>query len=166
MSYKSKLIPLEKVKTLPSFHRETIPESYLDVMGHMNVRWYVALFDKAADSFFASFSMNSDYFATERGLFALQQFIHYLAEVHMEQSVVIHVRLIERSAKRLHFMYFMINETTDKLACTMEVLCAHADLNLRRTSPFPPHIAKQIDAMLFEQNQLDWVAPISGALKA
>ena len=34
------LVPLEKLALLPLYHRETISETYLDAMGHMNVRWY------------------------------------------------------------------------------------------------------------------------------
>ncbi len=166
MSYKNKLIPLDQIETLTRFHQETIPESYLDAMGHMNVQWYVALFDKAVDGFFASFGMDSHYFINHKsGAFALQQFIHYLAEVHVGETVAIYIRIVALSAKRLQFVHFMVNETTGKLAAIMEVLCTHTDLELRRASPFPPDVAAQIEAILAEHNQLDWQAPLSGTIK-
>ena len=159
-------ISLKQLESLPLYHRAVIPSNYLDPMGHMNVRWYVALFDDAVFDFLASFGLTTHYFTTEKsGIFALQQLITYRAEVHAGETVAIRIRLLGRSAKRVHFIFFMINETTAKLACTMEVLSSHADLVARKTSPFPAHIANQIDAILAEHNRLDWEAPLSGALK-
>lgn len=155
-----------QLESLPLFHRETIPESYLDEMGHMNIRWYMAIFDQAGWDFFASFGMTFDYCkAQEAGGFALQHFIRYLAEVHVGETVAIRSRMLARSAKRIHFMHFMINETTGKLAATLEALGTHADMRIRRTSPYPPHLSSRIDAMIEEQNQLGWDAPICGVIK-
>jgi acyl-CoA thioesterase FadM len=157
----------QHVAALPLFHVETIPEDYIDAMGHMNVHWYMALFDKAGWKFFASLGMDRRYYEEEKGGgFALQQFINYLAEVRAGETVAIRIRLIARSARRIHFMHFMLNETTGKLACTMEVLGSHADMSIRRTSPYPAHIADRIDALLAEHNQLDWEPPICGVISA
>jgi hypothetical protein len=38
------LIALALLDTLPAYHRKTIPSDYLDMMGHMNIRWYFDLF--------------------------------------------------------------------------------------------------------------------------
>ncbi|MCP4424396.1 MAG: thioesterase [Chloroflexi bacterium] len=160
------MIPIEQIQSLPCFHRETIPDSYLDLMGHMNIRYYVGLFDEAAWGFFAHFGMTMAYYQSENGgAFALTQHIRYLAEVHVNETVAIHTRLLDRSAKRIHFMHFMVNETTSKLAATMEVLGSHADTIMRRTSPFPPHLAAQLDAILAENGRLDWDAPVCGVIR-
>lgn len=155
-----------QIEQLPLFHRITIPESYIDVLGHMNVRQYVGIFDDSAWHFFASFGMNETYFRESRaGAFALRQMINYVAEVHVGETVAVRSRILGRSAKRIHFMQFMLNETTGKLAATIEVLGSHADTVARRTSPFPEHIAQQIDAIIAAQNELDWDAPICGVLR-
>ena len=155
-----------QIELLPLFHRITIPESYIDVLGHMNVREYIGIFDDAAWYFFASFGMDEIYFReSHAGAFALRQMINYVAEVHMGETVVVRSRILGRSAKRIHFMQFMFNETTGKLASTIEVLGSHADTVARRTSPFPDHIAQQIDAIIETQSQLDWDAPICGILR-
>jgi len=159
------MIPVAKLEALPLFHRQTIPPDYLDLMGHMNIRWYMALYDEAAWKFFASIGMDEAYSRTRHaGGMALKQFITYYAEVHAGQTVAVRTRMLGRSAKRFHFMHFMINETTGVLASTMEVLGTHADLNARRTSPFPPDIAANIDAKIAEYRQLDWEAPVCGVI--
>ena len=159
------MISTDQIQQLPLFHRATIPPEYLDIMGHMNVRWYIALFDEAAWKFFASFGMTEDYYRTQHaGGFALKQFIQYLAEVHVGETVAIHGRILGRSAKRVHFMLFMVNQTTGALASTFEVLGSHADMQIRRTSPYPSDIAERLDVLVAEHNALDWEAPICGVI--
>ena len=159
-------LELKQVEQLPLFHRITIPETYLDAMGHMNIRWYMAIYDDAAWNFFDTFGMNPAYYErTKNGAFALRQFINYWAEVHVGETVAVRTRILGRSAKRIHFMHFMLNETTGKLASTMEVLGSHADTKARRTSPFPPEIYEPLDAIIAQQTQLSWDAPVCGVIR-
>jgi acyl-CoA thioester hydrolase len=160
-----RMLAVEQLQQLPLFHRASIPPEYLDIMEHMNVQWYMELYNQAAWRMFDSFGMNEDYYTSQQaGAFALKQFIQYLAEVHVGETVAIRSRFLGRSAKRIHVMHFMINETTGVLASTMEVLAAHADLRIRRTSPFPPHIASKIDTMIAEHEQLGWEPSLSGVI--
>lgn len=160
------MIEVSQIQQLPCYHRATIPEAYLDVMGHMNIRHYMGLFDDAAWDFFADFGMTEAYYrSSSGGAFALEQHIRYLAEVHVGETVAIHTRVNGRTAKRIHFIHFMINETTGKLAATLEVLGSHANRDTRRTSLFPQEIAAQIDHMVAEHNQLDWQAPLCGVIR-
>ncbi len=159
------MIPLQNIQALPVFYRISIPTDYLDVMGHMNVRWYMALFDSASWKFFETFGMDEYYYLNQQGGgFALKHFIQYLAEVRVGENVAIHGRVLGRTAKRVHFMLFMVNESTGTLAATLEALGSHANMQIRRTAPYPEAIATRIDAMLTEHNQLDWEAPVCGVI--
>jgi len=160
------MISIEELMRLPLFYRATITPDHLDEMGHLNVRWYVAFYDEAAWRLFEAIGFTQDYFKREQGgLFALQQFIRYLAEVRLGEMITVRSRILGRSAKRIHFMHFMVNETRPGLASTMEMLTSHADLTIRRTSPFPPHIETAIEALLTEHQQLDWSAPVCGVIQ-
>ncbi|NHZ72662.1 MAG: thioesterase [Aquificales bacterium] len=154
-----------QLKPLPIFYQGVVPAEYLDMMGHMNVRHYLSLFDEAAWEFFVGFGMDQAYYESKQGgAFALQHFINYRAEVHQNDQLTVRARMLGRSVKRVHFMLFMVNETQNKLAATLESLGSHADLIQRRTSPFPPTIAANIDAILTKHNQLNWQAPICGVI--
>jgi acyl-CoA thioester hydrolase len=160
------LIPLAKLAALPEYHRETIPADYLDLMGHMNIRWYFELFAVAGRKFFEAHGLNAAYYKSgDAGVFTLKQFIQYFAEVRAEQTVAVHTRLIGRSDKRFHFMNFMINETTTQLAASFEALITHADLKTRRSAPMPDRIAKKFDATLAKDEKLSWKAPVCGAIR-
>ncbi|NWF67555.1 MAG: hypothetical protein HXY40_00575 [Chloroflexi bacterium] len=91
--------------------------------------------------------------------------MRYLAEVHVGDTVTVRMRMIARGAKKLHYINYMVNETQGVLASTMEVLAAHADLLRRRTSPYPPEIAAQIDAMIAQHAALDWEAHLCGVIR-
>jgi len=159
-------IPLALLEALPVYFRKTIPAEYLDIMGHMNIRWYFDMFAKAGRKLFSAHGLDEDYFRGGNfGVFTLKQYIQYLAEVRVGQTVVIHTRLIGRSDKRFHFMHFMINDTTTQLAATFEALITHADLNIRRAAPMPSHIAQQFDVTLAKDGPLDWVTPVCGAMR-
>lgn len=158
-------IPVEKVRMLQVHHRATITDDYLDAMGHMNVRWYLALFDTASWDFFARAGMTIDYYReNQAGGFALRHVISYLAEVRAGETVTLHGRMLARNARRIHFMMFMVNDTTDTLAATLEVLGSHADMRTRRTAPYPDDIAARLDTILAQHQALDWDVPLSGAI--
>ena len=160
------LIPLGLLETLPVYLRKTIPAEYLDIMGHMNIRWYFDMFARSGRKFFTSHGLGEDYFRDGKfGVFTLKQYIQYFAEVRVGQTVAVHTRLVGRSDRRFHFMHFMINETTTQLAATFEALITHADLKLRRSAPMPAHIAQQFDATLARDEPLDWEAPVCGAMR-
>ncbi|CAB1056737.1 hypothetical protein D1BOALGB6SA_1474 [Olavius sp. associated proteobacterium Delta 1] len=159
-------ISLTLLETLPVYLHKTIPPEYMDIMGHMNIRWYFDMFAKSGRKFFTSHGLGEDYFRDGNfGVFTLKQYIQYFAEVRVGQTVAIHTRLIGRSDKRFHFMHFMINETKTRLAATFEALITHADLKMRRAATMPTHIADRFDATLADDEQLDWEAPVCGAMR-
>jgi acyl-CoA thioester hydrolase len=156
-------ISIQDIELLPLISQAVIAEQHLDLMGHMNVRHYLALFDDASWTFFQSLGMTEAYYkANDAGGFALEHHIRYLSEVRLGEKVHIHVRLLQRNAKRIHFMYFMVNQNKGVLSATLESVASHADLKLRRTSPYPPEISVNLDAMIADHSQLGWDAPING----
>lgn len=160
------MIPLESITPLPIYYRHTVTADLLDVMGHMNIHGYMYIFNGAALNFAEAFGLTAEFIATERGgIFALEHHLRYLAEVRAGERVAVHHRVLQRTAKRVHFMQFMVNETRPNLACTLEVLNSYANLELRRTAAFPSHIATWFDRMIAAHEQLEWETPICGVLR-
>ena len=160
-------IELKDIRELPRYHGETITDEYLDIMGHMNVQWYVALFSRAVTGLFKELGLTEEYFTPgESGTFALRQYINYLAEVRPGETISIHSRLVGRSERKIHLVHFMVNETRQVLSSTLETLISHADLKLRKTSPFPVEIAARIDPLVALSDSLKWEPPLSGTMRA
>lgn len=161
-------IALERVLELqPASLRKTVPHSWADSNGHMNMRWYVALFDDAGDELHERCGLTPEFHRIHHsGTVDLEHHTHFLNEVMPGDTVAVYSRLVERSAKRLHYLMFLVNETKGKLAAIFECMNAFLDLNARKTAPFPPEIAAKIDAWLDRDRKLDWPPPVSGAMKA
>jgi acyl-CoA thioester hydrolase len=159
-------IPIEKVLALgPACLRRTIPESYRDPNGHMNMRWYVAIFDDAGDSLYERLGITPEYHRRHgTGTFDLEHHTHFLSEVKPGEQVAVYVRLVGCSAKRFHYLMFLVNETAGKLAAIFECINAFADLRVRKTIPFPPDIAGRLNDWVATDSRLDWPAPRCGAL--
>ena len=161
------MVTLEQLEELPVNYRETIPYDYIDAYGHMNVRFYFAVWEKGAHGLMQYLGADV-HTSLEQGYgnWVLRQVVDYHAEVREGDTVCVRGRLVARSPKRLHNKYWMINESKGVVAATSEVLISCADLNARKTAPYPDEMSKHIDERLAEFNRLDWEAPVSGAIHA
>jgi acyl-CoA thioester hydrolase len=158
-------ISLDQLAPLPVVYRAVIPPAYEDRNGHMNVRWYLALYDEAGDVLYPMLGLTADYFAASgMGGFDLEHHLWYVAEVRIGDTVEIRARILARSSKLMHYVMFMTNETRGGLSSIFECVHAHADLSVRRTAPFPAHAATRIDDYITAHRALDWPAPVSGAI--
>lgn len=157
---------LEEIQAL-SFHgRATIPAEYLDMFGHMNIQYYLKIFNDGIFDMCAQIGMDEAFFMREgRGMYALEQHIKYMAEIHDGETVAIYSRVFGRNDKRVHFMLFMINETRQLLAATIEVMALHVDRKTNRAAAFPPDIAALVDARIAADKNLSWDAPHSKPLR-
>ncbi len=150
---------------LPLTVQATIPEEYLDLLGHMNVMWYTHLFDEATFNFYETFGFGRDYHQnTGNGSFALEQHTRYLNEVRLGEQISIRTRMLGRSEKRFHFIHFMVKDAAGKLAATTEIVGVHIDLSVRRSSPLPPEIAGPLDDLIAQHSGLGWEAPVCGVM--
>jgi len=157
----------EQVRTLTRCAEFVVPESYRDSNGHMNMRWYSALFDEAGDAFHAQVGFTPEYHRVHRtGGFDLEHHIHFLREVLTGDRVTIYLRVIGRSAKRVHYMLFMVDDSRNTLAALFECVNAFADMRVRKTAPYPAEIAAAIDRLLSTHTALPWPAPVCGVMKA
>lgn len=160
-------IPLEKITALKPLYQITVPESFLDENGHMNMRFYLHVFDDAGYAFVEQFGLTPEYHQQQHtGGFDLEHHIHYLREVRAGDVMTVYARLVARSAKRIHYLMFFVNETRGTLASIFECVNSFADMTERRTAPYPAEIAAKIDALLAQDQALDWDAPICGIMSA
>ena len=71
-------ISLDQLASLPAVYRAVIPPAYEDRNGHMNMRWYLALYDEAGDAMYPMLGLTADYFAASgAGGFDLEHHLWY-----------------------------------------------------------------------------------------
>ena len=143
-----------------------VPESYGDANGHMNMRWYVAIFDEAGDDLHLRLGLTPEYHRLHgTGTVDLEHHTHFMSEVLPGDRVAVYIRAVAQSAKRLHYLMFMVNETRGSVAAIFECMNAFVDLAVRKTAPFPPEIASRIAAAVEAGAGMDWRAPVSGSMQ-
>jgi acyl-CoA thioester hydrolase len=158
---------LAQVRALPALLTRVIPPEYQDENGHMNMRWYLALYDDAGYPLVQGFGLSAAFHAQHRtGGFDLEHHIHYLNEIAIGDQVTVYVRMVGRSARRIHYLMFLVNDSHDKLASIFECVNSFADLSIRRTAPYPPEIAARIDPLVAQHQALEWPAPVCGVMGA
>ena len=160
------LVP-DDLQQLPLTHREVIPESYLDAMGHMNVMWYTHLFGEGMGGVFRLIGLDWERLQDPpRGSFALETHVQYLSEVRVTHTIEIRSRMLERSSKRFRLMHFMTNRDKGDVSATFEVVVGYIDMTTRRMASLPDDVAERIDEMIIAHDQLTWPAPTCGVMHA
>ncbi|HTA43631.1 MAG TPA: thioesterase family protein [Bryobacteraceae bacterium] len=164
---KPPLLAVEQVLQLqPPCLRAVVPDSWADANGHMNMRWYVAIFDDAGDDLHERIGLTPEFHRQRRtGTVDLEHHTHFLNEIMPGESVAVYARLVARSPKRIHYLMFLVNETRPKLAAIFECMNSFMDLETRRTAPFPAEILAKIDAWIERDATLDWPAPVAGSMQ-
>ncbi|MEL7337640.1 MAG: thioesterase family protein, partial [Planctomycetota bacterium] len=140
-------------------HQQTIPDEYLDGMGHMNVMWYTHLFSQGNHGLLKRIGIDAKNPTNGSGSFVMENHFWYLSEVHAGQTVSIFARVLERDVKRFFGCSVMVNETTNRIAAIMRGASSHVDLQTRRSAPFPAEIADALDILIQQQKRLDWPVP-------
>ena len=100
----------------------TVPEAYRDENGHMNVRWYATIFDEAGDRLHARLGLTPEFHkAHGSGTMDLENHFNYLHEVRSGDRLAIFSWIVAHSAKRFHYLMFMVNETGGSLSAIFEL---------------------------------------------
>jgi len=143
------------MKLNPIFKTIIKPE-WLDYNKHMNVAYYVLVFDLAGEVLVNQLGMGEAY-SVETGIswMVLENHITYNAEVNQDDEVEVIVQLIDYDEKRLH-LYFEMYQTKDQryLASTLEQMFMCVDLNTRRSAVFPKDIHQKIITLFDSQSTL------------
>lgn len=167
---KPQVVPLSKILELaPPCLTKAVPAEWADSNGHMNMRWYVAIFDDAGDQLHIRLGSTPEYHRGHTtGTFDLEHHTHFLNEVMPSDRVAVYARMVDCSAKRMHYLMFLVNETRENLAAIFECVNGLVDLSIRRTIPYPPEIAAKIQAAAEIGTRLDWEweAPVCGVMRA
>ena len=107
--------------------------------GHLNVAFYVHIFDIAADVMLDNFNMGGQSAKKDKKTtFVAEMHTIYNQEVRLGEEVETHVTYIDHDKKRIHYRLSMFHKEKKYLAATNEVLSLYVDLNKRKVVEFDP----------------------------
>ncbi len=121
-----------------ALHEEPVRAAWIDYNGHMNVAYYVLVFDHATDAFLERVGLDDAHReATGGSVFVVETHVTYVNEVHEGQRLAITTQVLGADDKRLRLFHRMVEAESGTLAATNEVMILHVDLNVRRVTPWP-----------------------------
>lgn len=160
-------VSLADVRQLERMSHQRIPPAFMDENSHMNVQFYLHVAEQGLSELLRRVGLGELYAAADQfGNFALEQHIRYYAEILTGDQISVHARLIDVSPKRCYIMCFLINDTREQLAATVEVVMMNIDMTQRRGAPFPPEAKAALEAMRARHRDLRWGAPVCGVMRA
>lgn len=128
-------------------YTEIVRPEWADYNNHMNVAFYVLIFDHGTDAFLASIGMDHAHReSTGSSVFVAEAHVTYDNEVMVGETVRIQSQVIDYDEKRLHLMHQMF-KADGELAATNELMILHVNLNTRKVSAFPEHILNKTSAI-------------------
>jgi acyl-CoA thioester hydrolase len=135
--------PLEDV-TASKFTCTVRPE-WIDNNGHMNMGFYVVVFDLATDEWMRAIGLDSEHRRT-RGVttFCLEAHVTYHREVREGDPLRFTTRLLAFDAKRLHYIHEMYHAGSGYLAATNELMSLHVSQTTRRGVPMAPEVLDRL----------------------
>jgi acyl-CoA thioester hydrolase len=147
---------------------QIIKKEWTDYNNHMNMAYYVLVFDQIWEIILEKFKMGEQSAkTTSMSTMVVETHTTYNNEVKQGDEVEINLIFLDHDKKRLHFKMEMIEKSSKKLAATLEMLSLYIDLNQRKVAEFEQEKVKLMDNFInlnksnFKNNDL----VITGKLK-
>ncbi len=131
-----------------SVHAETALPEWVDYNGHMNVAYYVLVFDHATDALLDHVGLGPAYREEARAsVFVVEAHVTYEREVHAGQRLHVSTQVLGADGKRLHLFHRMYADGSPDVAATNELMILHMDMTSRRTTPFPTGVLQTLQSL-------------------
>ena len=138
-----------------SFHLASrkIIKDWTDYNEHMNMAYYVLIFDIAWEVILEKFKMGEHSAkTTKKSTMVVETHTTYNNEVKQGDEVDIVLTFFDHDKKRLHFKLEMYEKEKQTLSATIEMLSLYIDLNQRKVAEFEDEKIKIMDDFI-EKNK-------------
>lgn len=138
-------------------HEGVVKPEWIDLNGHLNIAYYVLLFDNATDGFLEHAGYTAAFRdAHNASTFVAEMHVNYLSELKEGDRVRLTTQLLGFDAKRIQFFNRMHDAGSGKLAATNEMMCLNIDMGLRKVVPMQAEIRRSLERMRRDHANLPW----------
>ena len=132
-----------------------IIKEWTDYNGHMNVAYYVLIFDLfGAEVLMDKFKMGEESAKkTKKSTMVVESHITYNQELKEGDEVDVNLLYFDHDKKRLQYKLEMIHKEKKFLASTIEILSLYVDLDQRKVSEFENEKIDIIDHFIKENKK-------------
>ena len=140
---------------------QIIKKEWIDYNNHMNMAYYVLVFDDVWEIMLEKFLMGEKSAkSSNRSTMVVETHTTYNNEIKLDDEVEINLSFFDHDKKRLHYKMEMIDKSSGKLSATLEMLSLYIDLNKRKVTEFEEDKVKVMDNFIssnktkFDNNNL------------
>jgi acyl-CoA thioester hydrolase len=135
--------------------RGVVGPGWVDDNNHMNLAYYLVLFDAASDALFEALGIGEAY-RKEAGCtsFAAETHLVYEREMTLGDVAGISTTILDADEKRLHLAHEMFREGEPDRVCLQEIMFVSVNLATRRTALWTPAARSRQQAALAVHNKL------------
>ena len=114
-----------------------VTKDWVDYNNHMNMAYYVLIFDEAWEVALEKFKMGASAAKNlKRSTMVVETNTKYLNEVKEGETVDINLTFFDHDKKRLHLKMEMVSKETKKISASMEWISLYIDLSKRKVTEF------------------------------
>jgi acyl-CoA thioester hydrolase len=126
-------------------YRDHVRPEWIDNNHHMNMGYYVVVFDLATDAWLAWVGLDEAHRRAQRvTTFCLEAHVTYHREVREADPLRFTTRLLAFDRRRIHYFHEMYHAEAGYLASTNELLSLHVSQETRRAAPMAPEILDRL----------------------
>ena len=116
---------------------QKIIKEWVDYNNHLNMAYYVLIFDQACEVLLEKFKMGAVSAKNERrSTMVVETNTRYISEVKESDEVDIMLTFFDHDKKRLHLSLDMIEKQTNKISASIEWLSLYVNLETRKVTEF------------------------------
>ena len=136
----------------------SIKQEWVDYNDHMNMAYYVLIFDQALEVALEKFKMGESAAKDlNRSTMVVETNTKYLSEVKQGEEIDINMTYFDHDKKRLHIKMEMIEKSEKKISANIEWISLYIDLNQRKVTEFEEEKLKLMDKFI-EDNKTKFVS--------
>ena len=116
---------------------QKIIKEWVDYNNHLNMAYYVLIFDQACEVLLEKFKMGAVSAENERrSTMVVETNTRYISEVKKGDEVDIMLTFFDHDKKRLHLKLEIIEKKTKKVSASIEWLSLYVNLETRKVTEF------------------------------
>lgn len=133
------------IETPLDAYRDVVRADWIDNNRHMNMGYYVVVFDLATDEFMRWIGLDEEHRRAQSvTTFCLEAHVTYQREVREGDPLRFTTQLLAHDAKRLHYIHAMYHATEGYLAATNELMSLHVSQQTRRGAPIATEVLERL----------------------
>jgi len=119
-------------------HEDVVRPEWIDSNGHMNLAYYVVVFDLATDKLYTALDIGDAYRErTGNSCFTAETHTVYEREVHLGDRLRVRTWLLGADTKRVHYFHELFHVESGERSAVQELMALHIDMRVRRVAAFP-----------------------------